>query len=111
MRLLKKCWKGEATLDVAFWLIFFIYGLSLVFLVGLIFALFIPNFFRNEIFNYYRDVILSIVAPYTVFAAICVWRCARHSWPFWCWVARLIGVMAVIISALYPLMRLTHMTH
>lgn len=111
MSLLKECWKGRATLDKAFWIIFFIYGLSLVFLVGLIFAIFVPNFFRTEVFNQYRDIILAIVSPYTVFAAICVWRCAKHSWPFWRWVARTIGVLAVIISAVFPLLRLMNMMH
>lgn len=109
MNFLKKCWRGEVTLDQAFWLVFFIGGLSLVFIVGLFFAIFVPNFFRPEIFDYYRKVILTIVSPYTLFAAICVWRCAQHSYIFWRWVARIIAVLAVVISALIPLLRLLHL--
>ena len=57
-----RAWLGELSLPIAFWVVQFITTTVLIFIAAMIF---------NE------DHIVPVMAPYTIYALICVIRCAR----------------------------------
>lgn len=85
-------WKGQASLAAAFWLVYVLFGIIIALIITLIFSLVVPDF------NYqlYQDKIMAIQFPYTLFSAICVWRCAKNSTFIWRLLARIIVVLGVL---------------
>lgn len=86
----KQAWNGTASLAKAFWLIYFLFGIIISIIVSII-ALKLSNNQAN-VYN----LTIAIVLPYTLFSAICVWRCAKNAWILWNILARLIAILAVI---------------
>lgn len=92
MGLFVRSWKGEASLAAAFWLVYFVFGIVIAIIITLIFSLVLPDFSYTK----YHNQIMSIQFPYTLFSAICVWRCARNSIFIWRLLARIVVVLGVI---------------
>ncbi|MBA3661336.1 MAG: hypothetical protein H0W64_06390 [Gammaproteobacteria bacterium] len=92
MDLLARSWRGEASLAKAFWIVYVLFGILIALLITLIFSLAMPDF------NYmnYQYKIMAIQFPYTLFSAICVWRCAKNSTFIWRILARIIVAIGVI---------------
>jgi hypothetical protein len=85
-----RSWRGREPL----WKVFWIYGLlvycgfALVF--NLLLAVGLPRFF-----------VLAVVAPYQVWQAVSIWRCAPNAaWSGWGYVARALTVVVVAVTIL-----------
>lgn len=104
LKLFERSWKGEASLAAAFWLVYFIGSIVIGIILAIIFSFFIPNFSSPEVVGYYSHVIKAIMFPYTLFSAICVWRCAKNSWIVWNILARIIAVLAILSGIYYILL-------
>lgn len=92
MNLFAKSWRGEASLAKAFWLVYFLFSIMIGLIIAFILSLIIPSF----TYVTYNNLIMSILFPYTVFSAICVWRCAKNALLIWSILARIVVVLAVI---------------
>jgi hypothetical protein len=107
LKLFERSWKGEASLAAAFWLVYFVFSIIIGFIIAFIFAMMVPNFSNPEIYVQYTPLIKAILFPYTLFSAICVWRCAKNSWILWNVLARIIIVLA-ILGGIYALLQVLH---
>lgn len=107
LKLFERSWKGEASLAAAFWVVYFICSIIIGFLIALVFAMTVPNFSTPEVYGQYTNVIKAILFPYTLFSAICVWRCAKNSWILWNVLARIVAVIAVL-GGIYAILLALH---
>lgn len=106
LKLFIRGWKGEASLAAAFWLIYFLGSIVIGILLTLLFSFFIPSFSSPEVIGQYSYIIKAIMFPYTLFSAICVWRCAKNSSIIWNVLARIIAVLAILFGIYYILLAL-----
>lgn len=103
MKLFERSWKGEASLAAAFWLVYFLGSIVIAIILSIIFSFTVADFRTPEMMPYYSNVIKAIMFPYTLFSAICVWRCAKNSWILWNVLARIIAVLSVVFGIYYIL--------
>lgn len=87
-----RAWQGRASLATAFWIIWFLFSIILGFIIIIILSAIDPNF--NFMFQNYKTN--AILFPYTLFAAVCVWRCGKNSVGIWRILSRIIMVLAVV---------------
>lgn len=106
MGIFARSWKGEASLAKAFWLVYFLFGIIIGLIISILLSFVIPNFSYIT----HNNLIMTILFPYTVFSAICVWRCAKNSSAIWRILARIIVVLA-IISGLFHIYYLFAVPH
>lgn len=90
--LFARAWQGKASLAAAFWIIWFLGTIILSIIIVIVLSAIDPNF--NFVLQSFKTY--SILFPYTVFAAICVWRCGRNSIGIWRFLSRLLMIFAVI---------------
>lgn len=107
MNLFTRAWKGQASLAAAFWLIHVLFGIILAIVVAIIMSFFVVDFFRPEVYPLYTYLMMAIVFPYTLFSAICVWRCGKNSSMIWSVLARILVVLSVI-SGVISVLRVAH---
>jgi hypothetical protein len=100
----KRCWRGEAPLWQAFWLVGFLFALILEAFIGIIAGIIITHY---GLFNYpeTNTAILTrylslIMLPYFLFAYICIWRCGKNSSPIWNVLSKIIVILGLIASVL-----------
>lgn len=87
-----RSWKGQESLAKAFWLVYALFGIIVGIVIALIFMLTVPNFDYAT----YNNTIMAVGFPYTLFSAICVWRCAKNSHIVWNILAKIVVVLGVI---------------
>ena len=111
--LFKDAWNGQASLAKAFWLVYVVFGAIVGGIILLGFRLFDPSLIHNTMTNKeayisFKNLYQTICLPYTVYSAVCVWRCAVNSSTIWKILARIVVVFGVIggVAGLY--MSLTH---
>ncbi len=107
MNLFVRAWKGKASLAAAFWLVHVVFGIIIAIIISIICSFFIANFFTPDVYSQYSDLVMTIYFPYTLYSAICVWRCAKNSSMVWAVIARILVVLA-IISGLISILHVTH---
>lgn len=90
--LFARSFKGKASLALAFWIVYVLIGFVLWLILGLIIGMAAPNMSPMTMHN----LTLALLLPYIIFAAICVWRCARNSWILWNILARIAVVLGVL---------------
>src|SRR5690349_19487594 len=92
MDMFKKAWNGQLSLAKAFWLIYVVVGIILGLIVSLVLSMMVANY------NYqaYSSMIGAIVFPYTLFSAICVWRCGKNSSKVWDILSKIVVVLGVL---------------
>ncbi len=92
-----RCWRGQESLAKAYWLLAVLLGLFLVAVIVVIFSFFVPitEILRAED-SYYQRLIVSIMLPFTLFSAVCVWRCGRNSILIWKLLSRMLVILAVL---------------
>lgn len=85
MNIFVKCWRGEAPLWQAFWLIGIIFPVEIAVIAGWIAQFFIEYFGLNGS-SYLNSVILKLncfaiitILLYMLFAYISIWRCRNNS--------------------------------
>src|SRR5262245_41681580 len=100
LRLFEQSWKGEASLGKAFWLVYVLIGIIIQLIILGIFAFFVPNFLTPEVYVKYQDLLVTIFFPYTLFSAICVWRCAKNSSKLWGILAKIVVALGVIFGVI-----------
>ena len=85
-------WQGKASLAKAFWLVYFVFGIIINLIVLALLSATMPGF------NYEANsnLLMSIVFPYTLFSAICVWRCGKNSYILWNVLAKVVVVLALL---------------
>lgn len=103
LKLFERSWKGEASLAAAFWLVYFLGSIVIAIILSIIFSYTVVDFRNPEMMPYYSTVIKAIMFPYTLFSAICVWRCAKNSWILWNVLARIIAVLSIVFGIYYIL--------
>lgn len=91
-----RAWKGEASLAAAFWLVYVVFTFLLEIIVVIVLSFTVPNFSYLT----HAPVVMAIVSPYILYAAICVWRCGKNSSAIWRILSRIVVVIAVI-GAIY----------
>lgn len=84
-----RAWRGEASLAAAFWLVYFVFSIILAILLVVIFKAINPLFMD-------MNLIKAIMLPYTIYGAICVWRCGKNSMILW----NILSKIAVILGVL-----------
>ncbi len=111
LSLFKRAWKGEASLAAAFWIIHvLIGGFVLQGIVSWLVGYFMPELAIHvdhptpEMLAASMKqsfLMVAICFPYTVYSAICVWRCSKNSWGLWRFLSKLLvalGIIAGLIS-------------
>jgi hypothetical protein len=100
----RRCWRGEAPLWQAFWVVGFLFALILEAVIGVIAGVIIAHY---GLFNYpeTNPVILTrylslIMLPYFLFAYICIWRCGKNSSPVWNVLSKIIVIIGLIAAAM-----------
>lgn len=101
MNILLKSWRGEASLAQAFWLVYIFFRLIVLIVIYITLSLILPNF--DFILN--NDLAMAILFPFTLFSAICVWRCSKKSDFIWRTIARAL-VLVDVISGLFHIVQL-----
>lgn len=97
--LFAQCWKGEASLAKAFWIVYLLFGILLRILIAVVLMMVVENYSYVN----YQQLITAIKFPYTLFSIICVWRCAKNSFILWNLLARLIVILFFLISIIHVL--------
>lgn len=110
-RLFSKAWQGELSFAKAFWVIHMLCG----FLLGLVLFLILMGVTMRMMSTfavdqmYYSALVSALVRvlalPYSLFAAICVWRCAKHSKTAW----KYLGLFLVLVGVLWSIITLAVM--
>lgn len=85
--------KGQASLAAAFWIIYFVGLIVLYLIVFYIISAIRPDFRTSPTIG---ALIGTILFPYLLYAAICVWRCAKNSSAVWRILARIVVTLGVI---------------
>lgn len=94
-------WKGETSLAKAFWLIYILFGIIIAIIITLPFALLTPDFMQSPAAQlHYSPIIRTIYLPYSIYAAICVWRCGVKSNLFWKIVSRILVILSIALGLL-----------
>jgi hypothetical protein len=96
LAMFKQAWKGETSLGTAFWLVYLVMGALLSFLIGYI----VQSVSPNSDYYFARSLTTTIALPYTLFSAVCVWRCGKNSWIVWNVLTKVIVSLSVIFSIL-----------
>lgn len=89
-------WKGKQSLASAYWIIHALFGFLLGILIFIGLATYYHKPFTHETLKVLKPSALAIGLPYTIFSAICVWRCANNTKSkFLAIVARILVAMSV----------------
>lgn len=103
LNLLKRCWRGEASLRVAFWFVYGFLGLVLGIVIFIPFYLYVPQLLTSpDVLNTCVNVMNAISLPFYAFAMVCVWRCSENTVAYEKWSARLI-VIITLLASIYSL--------
>ncbi|MFZ2315812.1 MAG: hypothetical protein WAW86_09180 [Gammaproteobacteria bacterium] len=113
LSLFKRAWKGEASLAAAFWIIHVLIGsIVLQSIISWAISYFMPELAVSSMnvstaadaqaamFNKHAFMMLAICFPYTIYSAICVWRCGKNSWKLWSILSKIIVILSVISGLL-----------
>ena len=90
LELLKKSWRGEASLNAAFWVVFAFVNLLIITSLTVIFHSYLQDY------DYTKRIVNTILFPYMVFSAICVWRCEKDASEFFIAMTKSIVILSVI---------------
>lgn len=91
LKLLVDSWKGDTSLAKAFWLVFGLFG----FFIRIIITAFLFLTFHPPLL-WLRILIIEFALPYTIFSAICVWRCSNNPLPLWNVISRAIVLLTLL---------------
>jgi uncharacterized membrane protein len=99
MNLFTQCYRGEASLAKAFWVI---YVLILIFL-NLIAHFILINFLISEpaVYKAISIVLNCLILFYTFFAFLCVWRCGKNSKPIWDVLSKIVVILGLAVNIFY----------
>lgn len=90
-----RSWKGQASLAAAFWIIYFVALVVLSLILFYIITAIHPPLRTSPIVG---AIISTIIFPYLIYAAICVWRCAKNAQVIWKILARIVVILGVLNS-------------
>lgn len=93
MNMFAQAWKGEAPLWKAFWLVYVVVGIIVGIIIAVIVAYAVAPGATPTANN---DLIMTIGFPYTLFSAICVWRCGKNSAMVWNVLSKILVILSVI---------------
>jgi len=100
-KLFAQGWKGETSLAKAFWLIYVLFGIIIALIITVPFALFAPDFMQSPAVQlHYSPIIRTIYLPYSIYAAICVWRCGVKANIFWKVLSRILVILSIALGLL-----------
>ena len=96
MNLFVQAWRGEASLAKAFWIVFVVVGTVL----NLICSLIVRGLLDSSPATLKAAIIILsiIIFLYTLFSAICVWRCGKNSTSFWSILSKAVVAIAVVFN-------------
>lgn len=92
LSIFKDSWNGNAHLWKAFWLVYFVFGIIISLIVAAILSVTVAGFSYAT----HNNLLMTIVLPYTIYSAICVWRCGKNSLMVWNVLSKIVVVLAVI---------------
>ena len=93
MNIFVRAWKGQSSLAAAFWLVYFVGSIILYYIITFTLTRLRPDLMRASPFGH---MVFAILLPYTLYSAICVWRCGRNSEAFWRILSRIVIILAII---------------
>jgi hypothetical protein len=85
-----RCWRGEAALSEAFWLVFALINMTILGAATFVF------FHYTHDYDTTRRMVNTILFPYLIFSAVCVWRCEKNASEFFIVLSKAIVIMSVI---------------
>jgi len=110
-----KAWNGKQSLPIAFFALYYLPRLFILVIVFSISQIFYPEFYSfkdmaefSSRFTVLSRTVVAVLLPYTLFTAICVWRCAVNSSQIWLILSRIAVVMSVILSTIDVIATIMH---
>jgi hypothetical protein len=95
LTLFTRCWRGEASLSEAFWIVFALLNLMIILPATLVF------FHYTHDYDSTRRMANTILFPYLIFSAVCVWRCENNASEFFIVLSKSVVLMSVV--SFFPL--------
>ena len=96
MNIFVNCFRGEAPLWKAFWIVGVVFSIILDLILIAILHFAAPD--MDPVTRSHWLVLLMF--PYNIFVAICVWRCGKNSAAVWSILSKIVVVLGLITGVL-----------
>lgn len=96
MDVFAQSWQGKASLSTAFWWVYVVVSIILWLIISFIVNSAAPS--ASMLFK--QNLIFLFLFPYTLFSAICVWRCGKNSTTLWSILSKIVVIFGVVFSLL-----------
>lgn len=102
LNIYKDCWRGEASLKQAFWIVYVLIGIITVILADFLVDIFIAGEFTPfYIHNQYTDEIIMICFPYWFYSSVCVWICGKNSSVIWSLLSKILVMVVLLVASFH----------